>query len=258
MINKKYLKLIRSRKYLNDDSFIYEITSQRIIDSIDLIKIPFNNVLELGVNEYKIFNFLKRRNTDSYITSIDIGNSNLLKNRDIKFIDDYIDNYNFKKNTYDLIYSNFFLHLAADFDKLIKKINQSLKSNGFFIATIPDLNNMYQLVNSMYETDLKLYNGAYQRINPTKTIDSILLILKKYNYDIPTINSDTISIEYKKFNNLLLDIKKTKSSYCYEDKKSFFEKKNYFINLENNYKKKYFKENYLLDIKLNIISAWKK
>ena len=43
MINKKYLKLIRSRKYLNDDSFIYEITSQRIIDSIDLIKIPFNN-----------------------------------------------------------------------------------------------------------------------------------------------------------------------------------------------------------------------
>ena len=35
MINKKYLKLIRSRKYLNDNSFIYEITSQRIIDSID-------------------------------------------------------------------------------------------------------------------------------------------------------------------------------------------------------------------------------
>ena len=258
MINKKYLNLIRSRNNFRDNSFIYDVISKRIIDSIDLIKIPFTDILELGVNENKIYNFLKKRNPNVKITSLDLAYSNLIKSREDEFILGDIDYYNYKDNVYNLIFSNFFIHLSEDFEKLIKKIKNSLKPNGFFIASIPDLNNIYQLVNSMYETDLDLYNGAYQRVNPTKNIDYILSVLKNNNYDIPTINSDNITIEYNKFSNLLNDIQTTSLSYCYNDKKNFFEKKNYFNKLEMKYKKKYYKDNFLLDIKFNIISAWKK
>ena len=258
MINKKYLNLIKSRNNFRDNSFIYDVISKRIIDSIDLIKIPFTDILELGVNENKIYNFLKKRNPNVKITSLDLAYSNLIKSREDEFILGDIDYYNYKDNVYNLIFSNFFIHLSEDFEKLIKKIKNSLKPNGFFIASIPDLNNIYQLVNSMYETDLDLYNGAYQRVNPTKNIDYILSVLKNNNYDIPTINSDNITIEYNKFSNLLNDIQTTSLSYCYNDKKNFFEKKNYFNKLEMKYKKKYYKDNFLLDIKFNIISAWKK
>ena len=47
-------------------------------------------------------------------------------------------------------------------------------------------------------------------------------------------------------------------SYCYTDKKKKFENKNYFKTLERNYRKDFFNGNYILNIKLNIISAWKK
>ena len=258
MINKKYLNLIRSRNNFRNNSFIYDVISKRIIDSMDLIKIPFTDILELGVNDNKIYNFLKKRNQNAKITSLDIAYSNLIKSREDDFVLGDIDYYNFKDNVYNLIFSNFFIHLSEDFEKLIKKIKFTLKPNGFFIASIPDLNNIYQLVNSMYETDLDLYNGAYQRVNPTKNIDYILSILKNNNYDIPTINSDNITIEYNKFSGLLDDIQKTSLSYCYNDKRNFFENKNYFKKLEMKYKKKYYKDNFLLDIKFNIISAWKK
>ena len=43
-----------------------------------------------------------------------------------------------------------------NFEDKIKMIFSSMKSNGFFIAAIPDKENMYQLLNSMYETDIFL------------------------------------------------------------------------------------------------------
>ena len=51
MINKKYLKQIRSRNRSDLNYFIYEKIAKRIIDSVDLVKIPFNQILELGINE---------------------------------------------------------------------------------------------------------------------------------------------------------------------------------------------------------------
>tara|TARA_B100001057_G_C22489249_1_gene809565 strand:- start:293 stop:625 length:333 start_codon:yes stop_codon:yes gene_type:complete len=110
----------------------------------------------------------------------------------------------------------------------------------------------------MYETDLYFYNGAFQRFNPTIEIDNILPIMKILNFDSPSIHSDTITIDYKVFEQLLKDVKSMNLSYTYLDKKQRFENKDYFQKLEEIYKKKYFDENYILNIKINIISAWKK
>ena len=151
-----------------------------------------------------------------------------------------------------------FLHLTPNFEHCLRCINDSLKPNGFFISTIPDKDCMYQLLNSMYHADLDMYNGVYQRANPTIEIDRILKILKNLNFDAPSIYSDNISIEYSSFNKMLSDIKKMNISYSYKDKKKIFEKKEYFKKLEKFFKENYYKNNYLLDIKINIISCWKK
>ena len=95
-------------------------------------------------------------------------------------------------------------------------------------------------------------------INKPSSREEALSILKKLSYDSPSIYTDTISIEYQNFRKLLNDIKEMNISYCYKDKRETFENKKYFKTLENFYREKYFKENYILDIKVNIISAWKK
>ena len=45
MINKKYLKLLRSKDRKYGENFIYNAISKDIIDSLDILKVPFKNIL---------------------------------------------------------------------------------------------------------------------------------------------------------------------------------------------------------------------
>ncbi len=258
MINKQYLKLLRSQQRFIENNFIYKIIAKRIIDSLDLLNIDVSAVLEVGINESKISKYIYNKFNNVSIDRADLCSSKSTINDKSNFLEINPDNLNFKKNFYNIIFSNFFIHLTSDFEKSLSNVMDGLKSNGLFIASLPDRECMYQLFNSMYETDLHFYKGAYQRVNPTKDVNDILSILKKLSYDSPSIYTDTISIEYQSFKKLLNDIKEMNISYCYKDKRETFENKKYFKTLENFYREKYFKENYILDIKVNIISAWKK
>ena len=259
MINKKYLKLIRSYQRYDKNNFIYEIISKRIIDSLDLLNIDANQVLEIGINDNLIYDYLNKKFLNSKIDRSDVCPTKFIDDKDdLNFIEINIDNLNFKNNFYDIIYSNSFLHLTNNFEFTLESILSALKPNGFFVAAIPDKSNMFQLFNCMYETDLKFYDGVFQRVNPTLNVDNILPIFKKLQFDSPSIYADNITIEYKKFNKLINDIKNMNLSYSHIDKRKNFENKKYFYVLENLYKKNYFNESFLLDIKVNIISAWKK
>ena len=45
MINKKYLKLLRSKDRKYGENFIYNEISKNIIDSLDILKVPFKNII---------------------------------------------------------------------------------------------------------------------------------------------------------------------------------------------------------------------
>ena len=258
MINKKYLKLLRSKDRRYGENFIYNEISRNIIDSLDILKVPFNNILELGINDKLIINYLKEKFPSCSITSADIDISLFPKKTGQKFIEIDLDNLQVGDNKFDLIFSNFFIQLASNFEKLIEKIFLNLNSNGLFIATIPNAENIYQLVNSMYETDNILYGGMYQRINPILDNNDIFKLLKLYNFDAPLINTNNFTIEYSVFKKLLDDVRFLNLSYAGKDKKNYFENKKYFILLEKQFKKKYYKDNFNLDINFNTICAWKK
>ena len=258
MINKKYLKLLRAKDRKYGENFIYNEISKNIIDSLDILKVPFNNILELGINDKLIINYLKERFPSCSITSADIDISLFSKKTDQKIIEIDMDNLQFGDNKFDLIFSNFFCQLTSNFEKLLENIFQNLNSNGFFIATIPSNENIYQLVNSMYETDNNLYGGMYQRINPILDTNDIIKLLKLYNFDAPLINTNNFTIEYSVFKKLLDDVRFLNLSYAGRDKKNNFENKKYFIYLEKQFRKKYYKDNFNLDINFNTICAWKK
>ena len=258
MINKNYLKLIRSDHRFDNNNFIYNISAKRVLDSIDLLNLKINKALEIGINDNVIYKYINSKFDKIKILRTDLCISKSKKKSNYEFEEMNLSKIKFKTNYYDLIYSNLFLHLIIGFENFLELILKSLKSNGFFISVIPHKESMFQLLNSMYETDLYLYKGAYQRINPSVDINKILLILKNLNFDTPTIFTDTISIEYSNFANLLMDIKRMNLSYCHNDKKQNFENKKYFNILEKFYKKNYYDQGYPLEIKINILSAWKK
>ena len=258
MINKKYLKLLRAKNRKYGENFIYNEISKNIIDSLDILKVQFNNILELGINDKLIFNYLKKRFPSCSVISADIDLSIFNKKTDQKLIEIDLDNLQIEDNRFDLIYSNFFCQLTSNFEKLIENIFQSLNSNGFFIATIPSAENIYQLVNSMYETDNILYGGMFQRVNPILDTNDIFKLLKVYNFDAPLINNNNFTIEYSVFKKLLDDVRFLNLPYAGKDKKNNFENKKYFLHLEKQFRKKYFEGNFNLDINFKTICAWKK
>ena len=258
MINKKYLKLLRAKDRKYGKNFIYNEISKNIIDSLDILKVPFDKILQLGINDNLISNYLKIKFPTCSIISADIDLSNLNKITDLKLKEIDLDNLNIKDNKFDLIFSNFFCQLTSNFEKLIEDIFQNLKSNGFFIATIPSTDNIYQLVNSMYETDNILYGGMYRRINPTLDTNEIFKLLKLYNFDAPLINNNNFKIEYSVFKKLLDDIRFLNLTYAGIDKRKNFENKKYFVHLEKQFRKKYYQQYFNLDINYNTICAWKK
>ena len=258
MINKKYLNSLRTRNKKISGNFIYNKIADRIIDSIDLLNINFRNILELGINDKKITNYLQSKFRKCEITKSDIINYNFKDSLKNKYIKIEFDNYNLNNKYFDLIFSNNFIQIFNDFENIFKVINKSLNSNGFFIAAIPCQNNIYQLVNSMYETDNFLYGGMYQRVNPILDINDIFKILKFYNFDAPLINTNNFTIGYSVFKKLLDDVRFLNLSYSGIDKRNYFENKKYFVHLEKQFKKNYYDENFNLDINYNTICAWKK
>jgi len=258
MINKKYLKLLRSKDRKYGENFIYNAISKDIIDSLDILKVPFKNILQFGINDNLVINYLKKKFPSCSIIGADIDISLFPKKIDQKLIEIDLDNLQIRNNKFDLIFSNFFIQLTTNFEKLIENIFLNLNSNGLFIATIPSNENIYQLVNSMYETDNILYGGMYQRINPILDNNKIFKILKLYNFDAPLINTNNFTIEYSVFEKLLNDVRFLNLSYAGYDKRNYFENKKYFIYLEEQFRKKYYKDNFNLDINYSTICAWKK
>ncbi len=257
MINKKYLKLLRSKDRKYGENFIYNEISKNIIDSLDILKVPFSNILQFGINDNLVINYLKKKFPSCSITSADIDISLFPKKSDQKLIEIDLDNLQIS-DKFDLIFSNFFIQLTTNFEKLIESIFQNLNSNGLFIATIPSIENIYQLVNAMYETDNILYGGMYQRINPILDTNYIFKLLKLYNFDAPLINTNNFTVEYSVFKKLLDDVRFLNLPYAGFDKRNNFENKKYFIYLEEQFRKKYYKDNFKLDINYNTICAWKK
>ncbi len=245
MINKKYLKNLRCKGNNNKNHFIFDLYNERIIDSLDIIKLDFKKILILGNHGTKIESFIKKKYKIESISLFDSMNDNF----DLDLWKEEIEKY-------DLIISNFYLFLSENLNNLLKKINNSLLPNGFFIATMPTKENFNSLKLAMIKTDIDLYGGAFNRFNKNIELTDIIDFLKKNQFNNPLVNLENINLEYKNFNQLLIDIRSMNLSYYYDDKKLKFDKKNYFKKLEKNFQKN-LDNNYSLSTIFYIISGWK-
>ena len=61
MINKKYLKNLRSKEINKKNEFIYDLYNERIIDSLKIITLEFKNILILGDQGSKILDYVNKR-----------------------------------------------------------------------------------------------------------------------------------------------------------------------------------------------------
>ena len=259
LINKKFHILQRNKLLRDNEKFIYNEIGNRINQSLENINFSINNCLEIGFSSKIIYKYILSRFNKVNYSAIDISNKILERDLEIKqliCIDH--DKWKIDKKKFDLIISNFYLHLSNNLDLLFQNIKQSLNQNGFFIAALPGINCFHEIKNSMIKADIEMYGGAYRRFMELFSVDQITNILKKYGYSIPVIEVDTLELRYKKFSSLLNDIRYIGNSNIYYDRKKKFEKKKYFNKVEEIYWKQYSnKKKLILQLEIIYITAWK-
>ena len=259
LINKKFHALQRNKIIRDPEKFIYNEIGKRMILSLEGIKLSIENCLEIGLSSKKISQeILLKFNKIDYF-NIDISKKILeknLTNHNLILLDH--DKWELNNKKFDLIVSNFYLHLTNNFDLLLKNINHSLSNKGFFIATVPGINCFHELKNSMMQADIEIYGGMYRRFLELFSVDVISSLLKKNNYKIPVIEIDTLELRYKKFSSLLKDVRYLGNSNIYKDRKKSFERKTYFKKVEEIYSKNYSNNNkFILQLEVLYITAWK-
>ena len=259
LINKKFHILQRQKILKDNEKFIYNETAKRTYQGLDGINLNLSNCLELGFTSKNIYNYFLDRFGDIDYSVLDISDK-IIKNLPsaIKSLNFDHDTWNLNKTNFDLIISNFYIHISNNIDILIGNINQSLNPNGFFIATLPGMNCFNELKNVMIKTDIELYQGAYRRFIELLSIDMLSKLLKKHNFRIPLLEIDTFYLKYKDFSKLLRDVRYLGNSNVYFDRKKSFETKRYFTKAEELYWQFYSNnEELILTIEVLIISGWK-
>jgi len=232
MINKKYLKNLRCKEINNKNDFIYDLYSERLVDSLEIISLNFENILILGDHGTRIHNYILKRFKDSLINICDFRkiNSKYKTFKNYKEINMDQSLWDIEPKKYNLIISNFFLNFSDNISLVLDKIIKALIPNGLFLATLPSQNNFNELKTAMIKTDIELYEGVYNRFNKATELTEIIELLKKNNFKIPLVNLEKINLEYKKFDKLLFDVRSMNLSYYYQDKKKNLKKNNILKN----------------------------
>jgi len=259
LINKKYHILQRKKILRDKDRFIYNEIANRINQAMVSINFSLNSCLEIGFSSQKIYKNICAKFQKINYFAIDILEEILFDKLTKTSMSFDHDEWHIFEKKFDLIISNFYLHLTNNFDILLKNINQSLNCNGFFIATLPSLNCFKEIKNCMILADIETYGGAYKRFGNLYSIEIINQIMKKHDFKIPVIEKDILELRYKKFSSLLKDVRNLGNSYMYLDRKKTFENKKYFKKIEDIYWNRYSNNNQLiLSLEIIFISGWKK
>ena len=261
LVNKNILIRNRNRilKKKNNNKFLYNELENRISESFKIIDKKFNKCLEIGCNSTSLFKKInKKKIINTYIFS-DISEIALynIGNKQLRVCNDY-DNLPFVENCFDLILSNFVLQSSNNALHCIKNIYRLLENKGLILLSLAGKNSMHQLKFSMIQTDNKIYDGVSPRFLNLPDFESFVNLSQSLNLYMPVIDRDIITYKYKKFSNLINDVRNLGNTNILLNKKQKFEKKKYFQKLEEEYWKNYENDGYIsLSFEVINISGWK-
>ncbi len=117
------------------------------------------------------------------------------------------ENLSLGKNRFDLIISVLHLHLVNNLPGCLFKIKDALKKGGVFIASIFGGANLFQLRQTLIQTELELFGGVSPRMMPTIEIKQFGSLAQKVGFCNPVVDSDIVKVHYKDPMQLLRDIK---------------------------------------------------
>ncbi|CRL07009.1 CLUMA_CG019977, isoform A [Clunio marinus] len=110
-------------------------------------------------------------------------------------------------NSHDLVISNLTLHWFNDLPGIFKAINNILKPDGVFLASLFGGETLYELRSSLQLAETERQGGLAPHLSPFTKIRDIGALLNRSGFTMLTIDTDEMTIGYPSMFELLHDLK---------------------------------------------------
>jgi len=227
IFNRDHLRHRRTRaqKSFVHHSFLFEWACRQIIDRIGDIKKDFavariiGNRLDAG--------FPSALKTSKNIRELDIIDFN--ENEILPF----------DENSIDLAVSVLDLHTVNDLPGALVQIRRALKPDGLFLACLLGGETLYELRESLLQTEMQMSGGASPRVAPFADTPSMGDLLQRAGFALPVVDSEIIRVSYQTMFNLMGDLRGMGESNCLTARRKNFTPPGFFARAAEYYQSRF-------------------
>lgn len=201
VFNRKHLRRQRLRALDSAPShlFLFDWSGEQILDRLQDIKKTFSTAIGIGNRVPENFwQELKSAKQIEELHVCDIAKADIIA--DSEFLP-------FKENSTDLVISVLDLHSVNDLPGTLVQIKRLLKPDGLFIGCLLGGETLYELRESLMQTEMTLSSGASPRVAPFADTKQMGELLQRAGFALPVVDSEIIRVSYQTMFNLMADLR---------------------------------------------------
>jgi len=209
------LGLIRKRivraNAMAANQFLLDRLQDDMVDRLDLVQRTFTSILDVGTMTSSLMDKLTEKYKPDVAHHLGLLEQNEIEpiSRKTLITQEFL---NLKPQTYDLIVSNFALHLVNDLPGILVQIRQALKPDGLFLACILGGQSLQELRSALTQAEAELKGGTAPRIAPFADVRDLGLLLQRAGFTLPVADKDTLLIRYPHMFKLVQDLRSLAAS----------------------------------------------
>jgi len=203
-------------------AFFQREVGERLMDRLDMIKLRPTTVLDLGGGTGYMANLLSERFPEALVVNCDFAeqmlrmarkNSNDNQNVKNDLMTAKAEMLPFKTSSVDIVFSNLHLDWVLKPMPVLSEIKRVLTPEGVMVFSSLGQNTLKELKTCFAKIDDKKHVNQFYDMHDLG--DGLL----KLGFIQPVIASETLTIEYLKLDDLILDLRKTGSHFVFNEGK---------------------------------------
>ena len=186
---------LRANTKFADHAFLFDWCEKQILDRLQDIKKDFPVAVHIG--DRTSHDFLNELKKNKNIESLKVED----------FIDTDSEVLPCEPQSADLITSILDLHTVNDLPGALVQIKNILKPDGLFIGCLLGGETLYELRETLMQTEMAISSGASPRVAPFADTAQMGALLQRAGFALPVVDSEIIRVSYANMFNLMGDLR---------------------------------------------------
>ena len=199
--NRQHLRQQRLRNHpkLEQHGFLFEWAGDQVLDRLHDIKKTFPVTIGIGDRiPKKFWAALKEQKNIQSLFVCDLAKAEIIADSELL---------PFQENSADLVVSVLDLQNVNDLPGTLAQIKKILKPDGLFIGCLFGGETLYELRESLMQTDINMTSGASPRVAPFADTQSMGALLQRAGFELPVVDSEIVRVSYQTMFNLMADLR---------------------------------------------------